>query len=102
MGRFSDGFSTADSVTTSLNENVSLSETSTVLKLLLQFMHPTRLSDISQVEFEVLEPLAYAAEKYLVYSAMAICKIHIGQVFYSRLLIGGTINWNVPVLLEMR
>jgi hypothetical protein len=40
-------------------------------------MYPERHPDLESADFEMLEPLAEAAEKYEVFSAMNICKIRI-------------------------
>lgn len=58
------------------NETVDLSERSTTLELLLQFMYRQRQPDLEEVEFSTLASLAEAAEKYEVYSAMQVCKLY--------------------------
>ena len=58
-----------------LNEIVSLPEHSSTLELLFRFMYPERHPDLECIKFDILEPLAEAAEKYEVFSAMNICKI---------------------------
>ncbi|KAJ7582210.1 hypothetical protein C8J56DRAFT_792913, partial [Mycena floridula] len=80
MGRFSDGFPSAEAVTvTSLEEIVPLSETKVVLDLLLHFLHPHVLPTCADLEFTTLLPLAYAAEKYQVFSAMLICRVRLSE-----------------------
>ncbi|KAJ7582049.1 hypothetical protein C8J56DRAFT_1056184 [Mycena floridula] len=79
LGRFSDGFPSSESVTGSIEEIVPLDENTGVLLLLLEYLHPQRLPDIKDVGFELLLGLAYAAEKYQVYSAMSVCSIHLSQ-----------------------
>ncbi|KAF8886722.1 hypothetical protein BD779DRAFT_1441389, partial [Infundibulicybe gibba] len=59
-----------------LGEIVPLTETATTLELLFQFVYPRRHPDLETVTFEVLAPLAEAAEKYEVFAALNICKIH--------------------------
>lgn len=56
-------------------EVVQMTETSSVLALLLQYVHNQRQPDSSRFQFETLAGLAEAAEKYLVFSAMEVCKI---------------------------
>ncbi|KAF9458580.1 hypothetical protein BDZ94DRAFT_1226088 [Collybia nuda] len=56
-------------------EIVLLTETASTLELLFQFIYPQRHPDLETTPFEVLDPLAEAAEKYEVYSAINICKI---------------------------
>lgn len=75
MERFSGGFPISDSVTSSLEDVVNLNESATVLRLLLQFMHPRSPPDCAELDIRILSDLADAAEKYLVYSAMTVCKI---------------------------
>ncbi|KAF9457636.1 hypothetical protein BDZ94DRAFT_1175116, partial [Collybia nuda] len=54
---------------------VTVEENSTVLSLLLQYMHLCPQPDPKTIPFGTLEQLANAVEKYLIYSAMAICKL---------------------------
>nr|GAT48900.1 predicted protein [Mycena chlorophos] len=58
-------------------EVVDLTETSTTLDLLFQFMYPQRHPSLDATPFEVLFPLAEAAEKYQVFPAMNICHIRL-------------------------
>ncbi|KAF7300395.1 hypothetical protein HMN09_00923100 [Mycena chlorophos] len=58
-------------------EVVDLTETSTTLDLLFQFMYPQRHPSLDTTPFEVLFPLAEAAEKYQVFPAMNICHIRL-------------------------
>jgi hypothetical protein len=58
-----------------LDKIVELTETSTTLNLLLKFCYPDRHPDLKTLKFDVLAPLAEAAQKYEVYSAMNVCKI---------------------------
>ncbi|KAJ7574724.1 hypothetical protein C8J56DRAFT_802470, partial [Mycena floridula] len=73
MSRFSDGFPSPDTVTGSIEDIVPLEETEAVLKLLLEFLHPQTLPTCAKLDFNTLIALVYAAEKYLVYSAMLGC-----------------------------
>lgn len=57
------------------NNIVALSEHSTTLELLFQFVYPARHPYLASVDFETLAKLAEAAEKYQVYPAMNICRI---------------------------
>ncbi|KAF7372859.1 hypothetical protein MSAN_00492000 [Mycena sanguinolenta] len=59
----------------SKGEVVELTETSVTLELLFQFMYPQRHPALDTTLFEVLEPLAEAAEKYQVFPVMNICHI---------------------------
>lgn len=56
-------------------EIVELSEVSETLELLFQFIYPQRHPSLSDSPYEVIAPLAEAAEKYEVFSAMNICQI---------------------------
>lgn len=58
-------------------ETVDLAEDSSTLELLFQFVYPQRHPTLSNVPYEVIAPLAEAAEKYEVFSAMNICQIRI-------------------------
>ncbi|KAJ3781989.1 hypothetical protein GGU10DRAFT_364970 [Lentinula aff. detonsa] len=55
------------------NEIVSLSETSEVLELMLQFVYLQPQPDLRTVEWEVMKELAEAVEKYEIYSAIGVC-----------------------------
>ena len=58
--------------------NMTIEEDSEVLSLMLHFMHKQPQPDLQQVQIGVLVRLAEAAEKYLIYSAMSICRVMIG------------------------
>ncbi|KAK7686409.1 hypothetical protein QCA50_010633 [Cerrena zonata] len=73
---YSEGFVAPPCGNNSPIETVQLSETSGVLKLLLQFMRKQRQPDIKDIEFELLADLAEAAEKYEVYAAIQLCNIY--------------------------
>ncbi|PFH51731.1 hypothetical protein AMATHDRAFT_58584 [Amanita thiersii Skay4041] len=57
-------------------EVASLSEESKILDLLFVFMYPEPQPDLEKLSFDVLAALAEAAERYQVFSAMAMCKVH--------------------------
>lgn len=59
------------------DELIPLSETSTTLELLFQHIYPRSYPTLDGLAFEELERLAEAAEKYQVYSAMEVCRIHL-------------------------
>ncbi|KAF8986309.1 hypothetical protein BDQ17DRAFT_1259751, partial [Cyathus striatus] len=67
------GFPTADFKTN--GEAIPLTETSETLGLLFQFVYAKRHPSLADTKFEVLAPLAEAAEKYEVFSATNICHI---------------------------
>lgn len=67
------GFPPSDFET--LNEIVQLTEQSSTLEILFQYVYPLRQPDISSVSFDTLALVAEAAEKYQVFSAIYICKI---------------------------
>ncbi|KAJ7102843.1 hypothetical protein C8R44DRAFT_945641 [Mycena epipterygia] len=70
---YSGGFPPSNFATGSdKREVVQVTEPSSVLALLLQYVHNQRQPDSSQFEFKTLAGLAEAAEKYMVYSAMEI------------------------------
>ncbi|KAJ7759902.1 hypothetical protein B0H16DRAFT_1415622 [Mycena metata] len=56
---------------------VELTETSDTLELLFRFVYPERHPGLDTTPFEVLAPLAEAAEKYQVFPAMNICHIRL-------------------------
>jgi len=64
-------------------EIVELTEDAPILELLFQFIYPTPGPDLTSIDFNILESLAEAAEKYQVYTAMSICKIYMMFVIDS-------------------
>ncbi|KAJ8496792.1 hypothetical protein ONZ45_g12296 [Pleurotus djamor] len=56
------------------SEQVQLSESSEVLNVLLQYMYRQPPPDLYELEFEVLEQVAEAADKYRVFFAIDACK----------------------------
>ncbi|KAG5651576.1 hypothetical protein H0H81_008159 [Sphagnurus paluster] len=56
-------------------EIVELEENAATLELLFQFIYPQHHPHLDTTPFEVLAPLAEAAEKYEVYAAMNICRV---------------------------
>ncbi|KAJ7582177.1 hypothetical protein C8J56DRAFT_742967, partial [Mycena floridula] len=80
MGQFSEGFPTANEVKSSMTiEILPMDETAVIIQLLVQFWHLRELPTLEDLDFDTLLALAYAAEKNLVYSAMAICKIRLSE-----------------------
>eukprot|EP00918_Siedleckia_nematoides_P004324 GHVU01009636.1.p1 GENE.GHVU01009636.1~~GHVU01009636.1.p1 ORF type:complete len:219 (-),score=1.12 GHVU01009636.1:104-760(-) len=55
------------------DEIVSLSETSSVLELMLQYVYLQPQPDLLGVDWEVMKQLAEAVEKYEIYSAIGVC-----------------------------
>ncbi|KAJ7840663.1 hypothetical protein B0H13DRAFT_1649529 [Mycena leptocephala] len=72
----SDVFADAEDTTRPENgdEIVYLTESSTVLDLLFQFMYRQPQPDLEALEFKTFASLAEAAEKYVVYSALTLCR----------------------------
>jgi len=72
----SDGFNPpAESNLSDRDEVVNLTETSSVLHLLLQYMCPESQPDLTTIEFQDLAGLAEAAQKYTVWPAMEVSKM---------------------------
>lgn len=61
-------------------EIVPLTEDATTLELLFQFVYPQRHPHLRGTPFDVLSPLAEAAEKYQVFAAMNICYVRMNEV----------------------
>ncbi|RDB27116.1 hypothetical protein Hypma_004609 [Hypsizygus marmoreus] len=57
-------------------EIVPLTEVSSTLELLFQFIYPIPQPDLALLEFPVLNSLSEAVEKYQVFPAMNICKAY--------------------------
>jgi hypothetical protein len=66
-------------------EIVNLTEdaATVTLELLFQFVYPQRHPNLSDSPYEVVAPLAEAAEKYEVFAAMNICGIRMVFVVNS-------------------
>jgi len=75
LSMFAEGFPGEDMNLTP-NEIVDLSELGNTLDILFQFVYRQPQPDLSGLRFEVLAAVAEAAEKYLIYAAMEICKMH--------------------------
>lgn len=67
------GFNPPENAT--FDEIVELTEPAATLELLFQFIYPQRYPSLT-VDFAVLDTIAEAAEKYQVYSCMALCHIY--------------------------
>ncbi|KZV74943.1 hypothetical protein PENSPDRAFT_572392 [Peniophora sp. CONT] len=61
------------------DEVVKFLESSEVLELLLQFIYPNTSPDLEHLPFEILSDLAEASEKYHIFSAMEICRLHMKE-----------------------
>jgi hypothetical protein len=72
----SQGFAAPASTVFTPDEVVSLTESSTVLDLLLQHIYPGPQPDLREIKFAVLSGVAEAAQKYEVWSAMSVTKVH--------------------------
>jgi hypothetical protein len=62
-----------------VSEVIPLTEAASILEILFQFCYPERHPDLEGMQFNDLMPLAVAAEKYMVFSAMHICSILISR-----------------------
>ncbi|KAJ6538085.1 hypothetical protein B0H19DRAFT_961760 [Mycena capillaripes] len=78
----SEGFPPAE-IPITQGEIVSLEEAAVTLEVLFQFMYPQRHPALDTTSFEVLEPLAEAAEKYQVFPAMNICHIRLKEMVHE-------------------
>jgi hypothetical protein len=63
-------------------EIVNLTEDAATLELLFQFVYPQRHPSLSDSPYEVVAPLAEAAEKYEAFTAMNICHIRMVFVYF--------------------
>jgi hypothetical protein len=59
--------------TNGASEVIPLTEAASTLEILFQFCYPEHHPDLEGMQFNDLMPLAIAAEKYKVFSAMYIC-----------------------------
>ncbi|KAJ7582250.1 hypothetical protein C8J56DRAFT_957380 [Mycena floridula] len=58
---------------------IYMPETAALLRLLIPFWHMAPLPTLEDLDFDTLLEVSCAAEKYLVYSAMAICQIRLRE-----------------------
>jgi len=61
------------------HEPVPLTESSNVLELIFQFVHPRKQPGLDDTDFPLFLAVAEAAEKYEVYSAMNICQLRMKE-----------------------
>ena len=71
---FSEGFPVAGS--TVATEVVQLQENADVLRIMLKFMHNARIPELKNIQFSTIAPLAEAVEKYMIFSAMEVCRAY--------------------------
>jgi len=76
---YTEGFPIAGSTVVS-DSPVTLQESAKVLHLLLKYTHHTRQPSLDDISFTLLASLAEAVEKYMIYSAMEICKLKMMSV----------------------
>jgi hypothetical protein len=82
---YTEGFPIAGSTVAS--GPVSLVEPADVLRLMLRYTHHTRQPNLDGVAFTLLASLAEAVEKYMVYSAMEVCRLQMTCVWSKAILI---------------
>jgi hypothetical protein len=75
---YTEGFPIAGS--TVVSDPVCLEEAADVLHLMLQYTHHVRQPSLDTIPFTLLAALTEAAEKYMIYSAMEICKMKMMSV----------------------
>ncbi|KAF5359938.1 hypothetical protein D9758_013971 [Tetrapyrgos nigripes] len=80
---YAEGFPLAKHTTPSQNEIIPLSEKSSTLEHLFQFMLPQRPPELDGLDFEQLMALANASEKYVVYSAQSTCALYMRDFLTS-------------------
>ncbi|KAF8988173.1 hypothetical protein BDQ17DRAFT_1334669 [Cyathus striatus] len=86
---FSEGFPPADLSSGKVCESVQMPEDSTVLDLILRFMHRNqRHPDLSGVSIRTLLKLSEAVEKYEIFGALELCKQHLLRIANSDNLTG--------------
>ncbi|KAF8981530.1 hypothetical protein BDQ17DRAFT_1438373 [Cyathus striatus] len=86
---FSEEFPPADLSSRKICESVQIPEDSTVLDLMLRFMHRNqRHPDLSGVSIRTLLKLSEAVEKYEFFGALELCKQHLLRIANSNNLTG--------------
>ncbi|PFH46148.1 hypothetical protein AMATHDRAFT_70475 [Amanita thiersii Skay4041] len=94
--------SLASSYPASTDDPVCLTETGDVVELLLRCMHNQRQPDLLSPRSKVLIALAEAVEKYLVYPAMEICRLHMNRLadIYPKEVFAYAVKHGYPELLD--
>jgi hypothetical protein len=78
LAAHSEGFPPACFVSPeSTRDPVELTETSDVIEVMLKYMHNSRLATLEELSVTQVTDLADAAEKYLIYPLMEVCRLHI-------------------------
>lgn len=72
---YSEGFPPSIFKSGGVPEIVKMEEDNAIIVLLLRYMHLSPQPDSTEFSFELLERLAHAVEKYMIYSAMGICRL---------------------------
>lgn len=80
LGLLTEGFPSAETPTA--GEVVPLSESSTTLRLLFQFVYSQRYPSLEKLDLETTLELAEAAEKYVVHAAIYACKFRLRYRFF--------------------
>ncbi|KAF9058906.1 hypothetical protein BDP27DRAFT_532729 [Rhodocollybia butyracea] len=78
LGYCSGGFPDGDAITVD-PEPVPLTESSSVLEILFQFVYPRKQPALDDMKFSLFLAVAEAAEKYEVYFAMNICQLRMKE-----------------------
>ncbi|TFK67444.1 hypothetical protein BDN72DRAFT_770637, partial [Pluteus cervinus] len=73
---YSGGFPPASLADPNQINTIELTETSEIVTLMLKYVHNQRQPDSEKIKFRVMKDLAEAVEKYQIYSAMEVCKLH--------------------------
>ncbi|KAF8336069.1 hypothetical protein F5887DRAFT_988115, partial [Amanita rubescens] len=68
-----------------MSDAVELTESSEVIEIMLQYMHNTRLARLEDISPTTVWDIAYAAEKYLIYPLMEVCRLHIKYRFVKEM-----------------
>ena len=78
LAAYSEGFPPACFVSpeTALDP-VELTEKSEVIKVMLKYMHNSRVTKLEEFSANQVKDIAYAAEKYLIYPLMEVCRLYI-------------------------
>ena len=78
LSEHSEGFPPACFASSEMTKHpVELTESSEVLEMMLKYMHNTRLTRLEDISPTTVWDVAYAAEKYLIYPLMEVCRLHI-------------------------
>jgi len=86
LSEHSEGFPPACFASSeTMSDPLELTESSEVIEVMLKYMHNTRLARLEDISPTTIWNVAHAAEKYLIYPLMEVCRLHIKYRFVKEM-----------------